>query len=241
MKNIVTFFQHRLFSKAIMLLVLVGFAVGISSCYRDYGLTTVDYDAVLTLYDKEYNFKKNKTYYLPDSVVYLRDTTEESTERPFEKQILDQIQTNMTSAGYDLIEYDPDVTPDVFVFAVAFETEHEYSYWYPGYPWYPGWGYPGYGWGYPGWGYPGYGGTTKFKTGTVAIFMLDADEIEDNIDTQLQELPPADWGCALNGLLSSKVVSNEKRIRDMIDQGFSQSPYLKLFQPDGSPILNGGK
>ena len=65
-------FKNRLNKKIRYLFVLFfGLAFAINSCYTDYGLTTSDYDVVLTRYNKETDFASFRTYALPDTIFHI--------------------------------------------------------------------------------------------------------------------------------------------------------------------------
>ena len=55
----------------IFIIVALGmiFVAGLS-CYRDYGLTTADYDMVLTLADPDAIFSNYSIYAMPDTVIH---------------------------------------------------------------------------------------------------------------------------------------------------------------------------
>ena len=80
------------------LLILSSFVL--YSCYPDYGLTTTDYDTVITLYDNTANFNK-PTYAMPDTVVhFVEDGQEDNVDRSKDALILSTIQSNMSNLGY---------------------------------------------------------------------------------------------------------------------------------------------
>jgi hypothetical protein len=94
--------------------------------------------------------------------------------------------------------------------------------WYPGY-----WGgyYPGFGWGWgggwyypPGWG--GYWSYYSYTTGTAIINLADYDSYEESGGEYIE----LEWDALIDGLLSGVSAS---KIDDLVDQAFSQSPYLK--------------
>ncbi|MGB5896406.1 MAG: DUF4136 domain-containing protein, partial [Ignavibacteriaceae bacterium] len=120
------------------LLILSSFVL--YSCYPDYGLTTADYDTVITVYDKDANFKK-PTYAMPDSVVHLvAEGEEDNVDRSKDVLILSTIQSNMTSLGYTKVDTtNPD--PPAFVILVGVTGTDNYGQaYYPGYGYWGGWG-----------------------------------------------------------------------------------------------------
>ena len=201
------------------LLILSSFIL--YSCYPDYGLTTTDYDTVITLYDKDANFKK-PTYAMPDTVVHLVEegTPEEDIDRSKDALILSTVVSNMTSLGYERVPVDTTAEAPGYVLLVGVTSAENY-----GVVSYPGWGYWG-GWGwyggyypyYPGWGYTY---TYSYTTGTIFMTMIDPDKRDDD------NLVAAVWGARLNGVISnSSSINVSSRITTRINDAFNQSPYL---------------
>ena len=193
--------------------------IGTVSCYSDYGLTESDFDIVGTYYDENFNFSSAKTYAIPETIFHV---TDDDPVSQYDANILNSIISNMNNRGYERIE---DVSasniPDVIVFVAVTSSEYAGAVVYPpSYGWYPGWGYPGYGWYYP----PYYGGTVStysYTTGSIIIQMGDAKNpnmSEETINTV--------WLGGINGILESSGASINVRIRESIDQAFEQSPYL---------------
>ena len=215
----------------VLVLTIAGALLLLWSCTPDSGFNTVaDYDTVLTQYDPDADFQAYETYYLADSVAYLRDPDDTTTiERDHELDalILATVAENMNAYGYRRItEPEEENPPDLFV-PVSLTTTKWVGYYYPWYP--PGYWYP---W-YPGWGpgYPGYYPPVvyTYSTGTIFFDFWDfkSPPIED------EEFPVL-WTAALNGLLSTDRAAGEQRIVDNIDQAFKQSGYLELEDAGGA-------
>ncbi|MGB5848047.1 MAG: DUF4136 domain-containing protein [Ignavibacteriaceae bacterium] len=198
------------------LLILSSFVL--YSCYPDYGLTTADYDTVITVYDKDANFKK-PTYAMPDSVVHLvAEGEEDNVDRSKDVLILSTIQSNMTSLGYTKVDTtNPD--PPAFVILVGVTVTDNYGQaYYPGYGYWGGWGWWG---GYPGYGYPGGSVIYSYTTGSIFMSMIDPDKI--NADGTYGAV----WLARINGVVSSSTSINvSSRITQRINDAFNQSPYL---------------
>ncbi|NOX19434.1 MAG: DUF4136 domain-containing protein [Chlorobi bacterium] len=211
-------FKNRLNKKMIYLFVLFfGLAIVVNSCYTDYGLTTSDYDVVLTRYDKEADFGSFRTYALPDTVFHIVGDEEDEISRQFDALMLQKVASNMASRGFTRID-NPDSSniPDAVVTISVTTTDYTGVSYYP-----PYWGYPGWGWYYPPY-YPPYWGTTySYSTGTIFIDFGDVDNVADS------SLVTVEWNATINGLLSSNASSTRARIEDSINQAFTQSPYLK--------------
>jgi hypothetical protein len=198
------------------LLVLSSFVL--YSCYPDYGLTTADYDTVITLYDKDANFKK-PTYAMPDSVIhFVEEGDEDNVDRSKDGLILSTIASNMASLGYTRVDTTAPDAPDFVVLAGVTVTDNYGRAYYPGWGYWGGWGWWG---GYPGWGYPGGSVVYSYTTGTIFISMIDPDKL--NAD----ETYGAVWGARINGVVSGSSTANtNSRITQRINDAYAQSPYL---------------
>jgi len=209
--------SNNSYEKWVTLAVITIFlSIGLSSCYYDYGLSTSDYDAIVTHYDKETNFGSYKTFILADTVFHLiKEGDKDDISRVYDKQMLAAVRGNLISKGYTEVEFDANNLPDLLATISVSKATWTGGGWY--YPWYPGWG----GW-YPGWGYPGYGYTYTYETGTVFVDIMDVDDIDKN-DPDKYTIPR--WGGVMQGLISTSQ-SNYSRVINGIDQMFYQSPYL---------------
>jgi hypothetical protein len=208
----------RLASSAAALILIPLF---LSSCYPDYGMSTSDYDIVVTRYDKNVNFQTFKTYALPDSVFHLLPEDEDDNiSRVYDDKIINKVKENLENLGYKSVPADSDHVTDQTIIVMISATNSTYQ----GYSYYPGWGYPGWGWGYPGWGYyPGWAVPYQYTTGSVILEMYDGSKVDDDIS-----LAPIVWLSGVNGLTSGSSSSTIlNRINSSIDQAFKQSPYLK--------------
>jgi hypothetical protein len=200
------------------------FALSLNSCTPEYGMSTEDYDIVITHYDSTFNFGAVSTFAMPDSVIHIVDSSkEDDIDRRYDDLILSEVVKNMESKGYTR-ELDPENNgSDVVLFVYVTTNTYLFYYYYPwwGYwGWWPGWGYypPGWGGYYPG--YPGYGGAVgSYQTGTLVIDMEDPSAFDED-----EGIMPSRWLAAFNGLLNGS--NTEKRITDNIAQAFNQSPYL---------------
>jgi hypothetical protein len=85
-------------------LLLAALLLTFTSCYTDYGLSTADYDTIITLFDNNANFKK-PTYAMPDTVVhFVEEGEEDDIDRSKDALILQTIENNMTKLGYAAIQ-----------------------------------------------------------------------------------------------------------------------------------------
>lgn len=189
-------------------------------CYPGGADTYNDTNLVFTVYDEDFNFASERTYYLVDSVIYLDSTATHIAV--IDNAILSEIAAQFNSIGYTraMTINDPSEVNIVVMAAFLKNNVQGVSY-YPGYGgWYGGyWGY----WGYPGY-YPGgyYPVPYSYDIGSVFIDAFDSQ----NLDSTPGVIPNIVWTVAINGLLSSTTSSNTSRIKTTIDQAFAQSPYL---------------
>ncbi len=214
------------FKKYLQVLLLISFPLLLISCYNDYGLEPKDFDVVITYSDNQVNFQNYHTYAMPDSIVRMIDPS--STSQPntlYDQTILNEIEKQMTAAGYTRVEPDTANLPDVILLAGITSSDYyavSGGYWWEWWGWYPGWGYyPVYG---GGW-YPSYGVVYSYTTGTLLISMIDPAKTDPNSKTI-----GVVWTGALNGIISDSESDNRVRIIDGIDQMFEQSSYLKVYR-----------
>jgi Domain of unknown function (DUF4136) len=192
----------------------LGLFLFLVSCYPggiDYYEET---DIIYTNYEAEFDFTGQSTYAMPDRIVkitgnLLEGEDPEFINEPYNTQMVNRIQSNMSALGWTLVE-DPAVA-DVVLFPAAWSNTTVY-YWYDYWCWYY---YYYCGWG--GWGYS-YPTVSSYTTGTLVMTLVanDASYVE----------PPKVWISAANGLLSG--ANDIDRVNDVIDQTFEQSPYLNI-------------
>lgn len=197
--------MKRFFYYSVALLFLM------TGCYPDGAEYYEDTDIVFTNYDENYDFKSKGTYSIPDKIVKVTGNKVEGEDpefvkEPYNTQILQKIQSNMTNLGYTKVT-DPAQADLVLFPAVWTNTtvNYYYDYWCWYYPYYCGWGW--------GWYYPS---VTSYSTGTLLMTLVaDGEEYVQ---------PTSVWTSAANGLLSGSF--DISRTNNAIDQAFSQSPYL---------------
>ncbi len=182
----------------------------LGSCYPDGADYYEDLDVVYTNYDDQFDFSSKGTYSIPDKIVKIEGNIAEGEEpefvkEPYNTQMLQKMQGNMSSLGWTKTEDPADA--DLVLFPAVWTNTtiyYWYDYWCWYYPYYCGWG----------WGYPT---VSSYTTGTLLMaLMADGDDFIE---------PSRVWTAAANGLLSGAY--NTTRVNNAIDQAFEQSPYLK--------------
>lgn len=179
------------------------------SCYPDGAETYQDMDIVYTNYDEKFDFVSKGTYSLPDKIVKITGNLAagelpEYVNEPYNTQILNRIESNMTALGWTKVDAANDSDLALLPASWTNTTVYYWSdYWCWYYYYYCGWG----------WYYPT---VSTVTTGTLVLSLVAAGE--EYID------PSIVWVGAANGVLSGSY--NTSRVNDAIDQAFEQSPYL---------------
>jgi hypothetical protein len=214
--------RWRMSAFAPIALVLAAVAivwVSNSGCYPDYGLTFSDYDVVATRYDTTVDFSTFTTFYMPDTIFQVGDTSTKMDDR-YDDELLKAVAGNFEALGYERVPITSPTAPD---FAVTMGKSNSTTYYATYYPWYGGY-YPWYGWGW-GWGgyYPGGGWGTvgSYSQGSVFVSFIDPAKV----DTTEKRFGIV-WFGALNGLLGDTQTGVASRLSTSINQMFTQSPYL---------------
>ena len=188
---------------------LIGIVFLMVSCYPNEPVTYADLDLVYTNYTESFNFAGQNTYSLPDKIVKVTGNLAEGeppefVKEPYNTQILNKIESNMTALGWTKIA-EPENADLALMPAVWTNTTvvYWYDYWCWYYYYYCGWG----------WYYPSY---STYTTGTLVMGLVAYGD--DYVD------PTIVWTGAINGLLSGSY--DISRVNKGIDQAFKQSPYL---------------
>lgn len=205
------------------------------ACYPDTITSNSQTDITATRYDQSWTWGAASKYFIPDTIVQLRDSTDNSDTLNLphncDAQILSTIKTRMQQYGYELVDWDtasgamnPD-TPQAVMLVSGTMNQNwvAWSSYYPGWGWGGWWGWWGWGGYYPGWGYPCcyYGGVSSYNTGTLFIDFVFPPESGDTT----YQVP---WTAAMNGVLSGSVNPSCTRATNVINQAFDQSTYLEV-------------
>jgi hypothetical protein len=179
------------------------------SCYPEGIEYYEETDIVFTDYTETFDFASIGTYSMPDKIVKVTGNLVEGEDpefvpEPYNTQILNKIESNMTALGWTKIA-DPESADLALLPAVWSNTTivYYYDYWCWYYYYYCGWG----------WYYPY---ATSYTTGTMVMTLVAHGE--EYIE------PSTVWTAAINGLMSGAY--DTSRITKAIDQAFKQSPYL---------------
>jgi hypothetical protein len=188
---------------------LIGIIFLMVSCYPEGIEYYEETDIVYTDYTESFDFASRGTYAMPDKIVKITGNlvegeSPEFVPEPYNTQILNKIESNMTALGWTKIA-DPE-SADLALFPAVWSNTtivYYYDYWCWYYYYYCGWG----------WYYPY---ATSYTTGTMVMTLVAHGE--EYIE------PSSVWTAAINGLMSGAY--DTSRITQAIDQAFKQSPYL---------------
>lgn len=192
-----------------LIIFIAAAIIVLQSCYPGDELTYSDTDIVATFYDKDADFANYVTYIMSDTIYTFDDENQslipaDDINLTSKATILNGIENNLEDFGFNSTSNpsDADVVIAVIVTSSTWVSGGCYSgywsYWYP----------------YYGWCYPVY---YTYDTGTIIIAMIDKSVTEDR---------PGLWIATINGLLGDASSELQSRIKQNIDQAFSQSPYL---------------
>ena len=181
---------------------------------------------VYTAHDTKVNFNQFKTYFLPDSILMIGNSTEaEYWKDENAQQIIREVELGLDRGGFTRTQDKSSADVGVqlsYVKRVTYFVGYDDPYWWWYYPFY--WS-PGY-WGdWLGWYYP-YTVAYGFTQGSMLIEM---GNLQKGIEPS-QNIPIV-WDTFLGGLLTSSTTANVDRLRTAIRQAFDQSPYLNRKQP----------
>lgn len=189
----------------------------------DTGKLDDDY-LVYTDYDAETDFAKFTTFYVPDSVLIIDNSSNKPKflyGTPASELIIANYVKGMEQAGYvrtfDKANADLGMQVSYVEETYRFRYYNNYPWWY-GYPWYWSFGYWG-NWG--GWYWP-YSITYSYSTGSVLGELVDLT-LPESTSKQLRVV----WSSYISGLLNNDGTLNTTEVKQAIEQAFSQSPYLK--------------
>ena len=209
--------------------LLLAAVLGIAACYPNSPERITDLDAVATVFEPDRDYSQFRTYAMLDSVHHLADDPDD-VDHQFDQQILDDVARNMMDLGYQRIPTDslagpsPPVLPDVILHVIATSSDT----FVVGGGCYPWWGCGGWGgWCGGGWGWC-YPPTARYaySTGSVVIQMIPFAELPETPDED--DLLPVAWAGGINGILNDSVSNVRARLTTLIDQAFTQSPYLDV-------------
>ena len=200
-------------------------ALLVTACEKtpDTGKLDDDY-LVYTNYDDDTDFAKFTTFYVPDSVLIIDNSSNKPKYlygTPASDITIANYVKGMENAGYvrtlDKDEADLGLQVSYVEETYKFRYYNNYPWWY-GYPWYWNFSYWG-DWG--GWYWP-YDITYSYSTGSLLGELVDLT-LPEGTSKQLKVV----WSSYISGLLNGDGSLNTTEVIQAIGQAFSQSTYLK--------------
>jgi hypothetical protein len=184
-------------------------------CYPEGPEYIDEFDLVLTNYDPVFSFTGKNQYAMPDSIVKIDGSVANGDppaflSEPVASDILNRIETNMTSHGYTRVA---DASQADFILFPS-EVELTYTSVYYDYYYYWDWYYPCcYGWYYP------YTVVSSYTTGSIIMNLMSPHDVTASGKMLVT------WTGLLNGVLDYSGTGADKlsRIYKGIDQAFAQS------------------
>ena len=197
----------------------------LAACEKDPDFDEVDANlAVYTDHDKDVDFEKMKTYYLPDSILEVGGHKAEYWTDENAKALISEVEANMEKRGYTRIadpakkdEADLGVQMSYVAKTTQVVTGGYGGWWDYGF-WGPWWG---------GWYYP-YPVSYSYDTNSLVIEManLTAKKSKEGSNRL-----PVVWYASASGFDYGGRY-NQHLLEDAISQAFSQSPYLNRTDAD---------
>lgn len=192
-----------------------------AACEKDPDMGKVDSQyLVYTNYDKQADFNKFSTYYLPDSILIIGNSAKPEYWKGAEAaDILNAYSQNLEARGFmpaaDKESADLGVQVS-YVMSTYYFTDYGQPEWWWGYPGYWGSGY----WGdWNGWYYP-YAVNYSYSTNSFITELLDLT-VAEGAGKKL----PVVWTSYMSGLAYSSSVNKTLAVNG-VNQAFKQSPYL---------------
>jgi len=197
--------------------ILLAFMTG---CRKTPDFDDLSYEFIVsTSVDKAATFSNYKTFFISDTVIYIGGIGSDSIMvGPEADQLTKAVKDNLTANGYTLVGRN--ASPDLGLTLSAIKDINVVVDYYPGWwdPYYGGcyWYYWCYGYYYP------WSTVYTYTTGTVILNMYDLKNADAN--EQFKAL----WNTTALGALGSTSSVNITQGVNAINQGFLQSPYLKI-------------
>ena len=193
-------------------MLMLGSLFLLQACFP-YGPTDIEeFDIVATFFDENANFAAYKTYAMPDTIARINPDGSVSTDvaiYDYDALILSQVAANMSAVGYTRVDNpeDADMTMTLAISKSGYNIGSSYDYG----------SYYGSGYGTSG-SYAG-GSGYDLQTGTV-IMNLSTHAQDGGLTTK------GIWLGLLNGITEQSYTNTSRRLIELINRCFAQSPYL---------------
>jgi hypothetical protein len=202
---------HSWVRVSVLSILIIGSIFLLQACFPFGPEDLEDFDIVGTFYDENVNFSNFKTYAMPDTIVKITGAGVSSSKGQYDDLILDQIEANMGAVGYTRVQ-NPDQADMLLTVAVVndeYNMNSSYDYGdYYGDPYDYGSG-----------GYYDTGSDYQVSTGTVLMNLANHKDGDTTRESSM-------WVGILNGILEQSFTNTSRRLIELINQAFVQSPYL---------------
>ena len=170
-----------------------------------------DFDIVGTFYDENINFSSFKSYAMPDTIAKVTSSGVSREEGQYDELILSQIEANMSAVGFSRVQNpeQADMLLTVVIATEGYDIGNSYDYG----------DYYGNRYDYGSGGYYYTGSDYQMETGTV---LMNLANHKDGSTTRESAM----WLGMLNGVTEQSFTNTSRRLIELINQAFVQSPYL---------------
>ncbi|MCK4754954.1 MAG: DUF4136 domain-containing protein, partial [Calditrichia bacterium] len=163
-----------------------------------------------TFYDENVNFSAFKSYAMPDTIVHVDNSGVTTRTGDFDALILDQVAANMGAIGYTRVK-NPDNADMLLTLAISKEgydlgSTYNYDDYY------------GDRYDYGSGGYYNTGSEYQLETGTLLMNLA-------NHKAEGGSAKPM-WLGIINGVTEQSFTNTSRRLIELINQAYVQSPYL---------------
>ncbi len=195
---------------SLLSILILGSMVFLQACFPFGPEDIEDFDIVGTFYDENVNFGAFKSYAMPDTIVHVDNSGVITRTGDFDALILSQIAANMGAVGYTRVK-NPDNADMLLTLAISregYNLGNTYNYD----------DYYGDRYDYGSGGYYDSGSDYQLETGTLLINLAD-HKVEGGSTRSL-------WLGLINGITEQSFTNTSRRLIELINQAFVQSPYL---------------
>jgi hypothetical protein len=170
-----------------------------------------DFDIVGTFYDENVNFSNFKSYAMPDTIAKVSSSGVTNETGQYDALVLSQVAANMGALGYTRVE-DPEAADMLLTLAIAnegYSVGNSYDYG----------DYYGDGYDYGSGGYYYTGSDYQMETGTLLMNLANHKDGDTARESAM-------WLGLINGVTEQSFTNTSRRLIELINQAFVQSPYL---------------
>jgi hypothetical protein len=202
---------HLLVRASLLSTLIVGSIFLLQACFPFGPEEIEDFDIVGTFYDENVSFSNFTSYAMPDTVAKVSSSGVNNEKGQYDDLILSQIEANMGAVGFTRVQ-NPEQADMLLTVAIASEgysIENSYDYG----------DYYGDRYDYGSGGYYYSGADYQIETGTVLMNLANHKDGDNTRESAL-------WLGIINGVTEQSFTNTSRRLIELINQAFVQSPYL---------------